>query len=147
MGAHPQLDAENCDDFSCPELGTCGVQREGARCVRVCTLNEDYLVRTDDDVAQLAALRCEVIAGSLTVAGTEITSLLGLETLREVTGSLRISSPFGTLSGVDGHTLHGFGEPHRAGDESGCMPQSICLGHASVKCLAWCSRRTQAGGT
>jgi hypothetical protein len=98
--------SSSCDDFSCPDLGTCMVMRDASGCTRLCAFDPAYYMARADDVAKLAALRCNVISGSLTAYGKELKSLAGLETIREVTGDLSIESPtaladLGGLSGLE----------------------------------------------
>jgi hypothetical protein len=89
---------DSCEDFECPEFGNCGVQGTGDSCKRVCTLapSDTVALATQEDVDRFAALRCERIAGSLVIGGSslgvsDITSLQGLQTIRELTGYLNIS--------------------------------------------------------
>lgn len=82
----------SCDEFSCPDLGTCSLQQEGDGCLRICAFTEEYSMMTADDVARLAALKCQIVQGSLRVSGNEIDTLDGLATIREVTGSFSVQT-------------------------------------------------------
>jgi hypothetical protein len=88
------------------------VMRDANGCTRVCTFDTTYPLLGGDDVAKLAALRCEVIHGSLAAGGADIQTLAGLETIRVVTGDISIKSPANLpdLSGFSGlqevGTLH-----------------------------------------
>jgi hypothetical protein len=93
------------DDFSCPDLGTCSLMPRGSGCVRLCSFDPLLQLTTADDVAALAALRCEVISGSLYFAG-DFATLAGLETIREVNGDIYLYHPnsladLGGLSGLE----------------------------------------------
>lgn len=98
----------SCDeDFSCPDLGTCSLEPDGDGCVRICSFDASigdipnaYAIDTAEDAAQLAALSCDVIDGSLRLGGGEIDSLSGLATIREVTGSLQVIAT-GNLTSIE----------------------------------------------
>lgn len=86
-----------CEDFECPEFGQCRVQRDGDACTRVCTLaaTNELALQSQSDVDRFARLRCHRIEGALLVGGTfdalaDIQSIDGLQSIREVTGYLRI---------------------------------------------------------
>lgn len=78
------------DDFSCPDLGTCSLRRGGDGCIRICALADVYAMTTEEDVARLAELRCEIVDGSLDISGNQVGSLTGLGTISEVTGDFTI---------------------------------------------------------
>jgi len=56
---------------------------------------------TDEEVAQLAALKCEHVDGLLRFWG-DVTSVAGLETIRTVTGQVSIDLPLDDISGLSG---------------------------------------------
>lgn len=99
-GAPP---AGGCDDLSCPDLGTCTLQRVGNGCIRTCAFTQTYTIQTNDDVARLAALGCTIIDGSLDAHGG-FNTLAGLETIREIKGSFHMiqSHQLSDLSGFAG---------------------------------------------
>lgn len=83
----------SCDDFSCPDLGTCTVTRDGEECSRVCQFDEPYLVRTDEEARRLADLQCERIEGDLSLTPSSHDAsqpLADFSTIREVTGSVHV---------------------------------------------------------
>jgi hypothetical protein len=94
----------SCDDFSCPDLGTCSLTHEGNGCLRVCNFKDHHiLLRSNADVAQLAALRCNIINSNVNIYDP-VDSLAGLETIRTVQGELNVldSHSLSTLAGLDG---------------------------------------------
>ena len=89
-------------EFSCPELGRCYLDcpLTGA-CVRTCVI-DFFTLGSNEDVAQLAALKCERLDGPLIVFG-DVTSLAGLETLRVVKSQVSIDGlELDDLSGLSG---------------------------------------------
>jgi hypothetical protein len=63
---------------------------------------------TDEDVAQLAALKCEQVDGPL-LFWEDVTSVAGLETIRTVTGYISMNLPLDDISGLSGlETVSGF---------------------------------------
>lgn len=75
------------------------------RCFKLCdTPTPNVDLYTQQDVADLAALECEVIGNDLSLASPDLTSLLGLETLRVIKGGFSISgtSALTSLDGLDG---------------------------------------------
>jgi hypothetical protein len=95
--------AASCDAEPCPDLGTCTAEQQAAGCVRTCSFNNTYALKSNDDVASLAALKCTIINGSVDVAGS-VASLGGLETVREITGTVRVltSNSLANLDGLSG---------------------------------------------
>jgi hypothetical protein len=92
-----------CRD-DCPEGTECFIDVDPLRCFEICeTTTPHVTLETAADVAALAALECEVITGDLTVSGTEITSLSGLDNLHIVLGQLVVGgSVLPNLDGLDG---------------------------------------------
>ena len=82
--------SSTCDAIPCPQLGTCTAEQHGATCSRTCSLTATYSIATNDDAAALARLQCSVIDGSVDIGGSGVSSLAGLETIREITGALRV---------------------------------------------------------
>ncbi len=68
-----------------------------------CEVLDPVELTSQADVDALAALACEVIAGSLDITGPEITSLEGLETIRTIQGALSVDSTavLRNLGGLD----------------------------------------------
>ena len=89
-------------DFSCPELGLCYVDCTlTGTCIRTCHLDA-FSYGSDEEVAQLAALKCDRLDGPLIVYG-DVTSLAGLETIRMVTSQISIDvHDLDDISGLSG---------------------------------------------
>lgn len=99
----------SCDPLSCPALGTCTVTPLAQGCERTCKLDQPYQGASDADVASLAALGCTVIDGALAFVHLDasnqvfVHNLVGLESIREITGSLTIDGgKLVDLKGLDG---------------------------------------------
>jgi hypothetical protein len=100
----------SCDALSCPDLGTCTLEPVADGCVRKCAFDQPYAIASNADVARLAALGCTLIDGSVQVVQGDADSLVGLESVSEITGSLTIDgAKLSDLRGLDGlasvHTL------------------------------------------
>jgi hypothetical protein len=94
--------AGSCDELPCPELGTCAVERADGGCVRTCKFDAPYAIKSNADVARLAALGCTVIDGAVEVVAGEADSLVGLETVSTVTGDITIDGArLKSLQGLD----------------------------------------------
>jgi hypothetical protein len=89
-------------EFSCPEAGTCYVDCDpAASCVRVCKL-DSFMFGSDARVAELSALKCEIVEGALIFFG-DVTSLAGLETIRSVSSQVSIEGAgLDDISGLSG---------------------------------------------
>ena len=77
---------------------------EANGCLRRCASNDTHiLLNSNAQVAQLAALRCDVLSVDVNIY-PGVDSLAGLETVREVIGELNIlqSYPLTSLAGLDG---------------------------------------------
>jgi hypothetical protein len=93
--------ATGCDESFCIGLGRCYVGDASGTCPRTCQFDASPM--TDEDVEALAALRCDVLDGTLQVDSRDVSSLAGLETIRVVTGSVLISRTTAPdLSGLSG---------------------------------------------
>jgi hypothetical protein len=79
---------------------------------------------TAADVIELATLECEVIEGSLLVSGGEVDSLMGLETIREITLTLQVT---GATQLVDLEGLGGLEQVSNLSFESDDNLSSIAL--------------------
>lgn len=92
----------SCDELSCPDLGTCSLKHEASGCTRICSFTATYSITTAADVAQLAALQCNVVEGALQIGGAKIDSLAGLESIHEITGNLEMGGSLPDLGGLKG---------------------------------------------
>lgn len=97
---------ELCGEFSCESLGNCSIAltAEGT-CVRRCEVSAT--LRTNDDVQALAALECDILESRLTIEGSEVSTLAGLETIRIIEGDLFVveATELSDLTGLSGLQL------------------------------------------
>ncbi len=98
-----------CDDFSCPDLGNCFVQRETGSCVRVCEASSS--INTPEELSQVAALKCQVLDADISLSDDGIKDLTDLQTVTEILGSFDIENANGlatielpALKSIGGHT-------------------------------------------
>ncbi len=80
-----------CVALSCEYLDECESEPVPGDCERTCTfLVGSLILKTENQLAELAGLRCSVIEANIQFFGTDITSLGGLSDLQRVDGAVTL---------------------------------------------------------